>query len=58
MAIEIGSLVVRGAFRAEGEQARAPSEQHMQDELMRLRQSILEDVRDMIAEAERRRTDR
>jgi hypothetical protein len=58
MAIEIGSLVVRGAFRAEGAEERAPSEQAMQDELARLRQSILEDVRDMLAEAERRRTDR
>ena len=56
MAVEIGSLVVRGTFGMEAGESR--SDEDLRDDLRRLRGEILEEVRDMIAEAERRRKGR
>lgn len=56
MAVEIGSLVVRALFgsAAEGtETGRITA-----DELARLRRELLDEVQDMIAEAERRARER
>ena len=56
MAVEIGSLVVRGNFGT----AEDSDEKLMQlrQEMAEMRQRLLNDMADMIAEAERRRQDR
>ena len=56
MAIEIGSLVVRGTFGGESGATSTPEE--MREELLRLRTEILEEVREMLAEADRRARER
>ncbi|MGZ2260177.1 DUF5908 family protein [Roseobacter sp. A03A-229] len=57
MAIEIGSLVVKGQF---GPPARDDRSQRAETEraLAEMRREILEDVREMMAEAARRSKDR
>ncbi len=53
MAVEIGSLVVRGTFgTAPGGDVK---EEQLHSALTKLRRDMLEEVRDMIAEADRRR---
>jgi len=52
MAIEIGSLVVRGTF-GRPETAGAQTESKIEEKLQLMRNDILEEVRDMMAEAER-----
>lgn len=57
MAIEIGSLVVKGQFGAvprNGQDVRAETER----QLAEMRRDILEDVRDMLSESARRSQDR
>lgn len=57
MAIEIGSLVVKGRFgpaARDGREARAETEAR----LARMQREILEDVREMLAEAAHRPLDR
>ncbi len=57
MAIEIGSLVVKGQFGPaprDGRAARAETAQALAE----MRRDILEDVREMMAEAARRSKDR
>ena len=56
MAIEIGSLVIRSTFFAQEETG--ATQERMRDEMERLRRNILDEVQDMIADVERRRTDR
>lgn len=56
MPVEIGSLVVRGTFGMTPQETR--SDDDLRDDLRRLRGEILEEVREMIAEAERRRKGR
>jgi hypothetical protein len=56
MPVEIGSLVVRGTFGMEPQETR--SDEDLREDLRRLRGEILQEVRDMIAEAERRRKGR
>lgn len=56
MAIEIGSLVIRSAFFTQEESG--ATQERMRDEMERLRREILDEVQDMIADVERRRTDR
>jgi hypothetical protein len=53
MTVEIGSLVVRGTFG--GGSSGDVSDEKLKAELARLRRELLEQMRDMIAEAERRR---
>ena len=56
MAVEIGSLIVRGAF---GPSASADEDEtHMRIALARLRREILDDVQEMLLEAERRNRER
>ena len=54
MPVEIGSLVVRASF---GSGAR-DDPQSLREELARLRQDILDEVLEMLAEAERRARER
>lgn len=56
MPIETGSLVARGTFGMEPQETR--SDEDLREDLRRLRGEILEVVREMIAEAERRRKGR
>lgn len=59
MAVEIGSLIVRGAFRSAGEEeGGGVAPERLERELRRLHRRVLEDVRDLIDEAERRRRER
>ncbi|MCY4333707.1 MAG: hypothetical protein OXC60_03430 [Litoreibacter sp.] len=56
MTIEIGSLVVKGSF---GAPAAAPERPGLsEEELLLLRREILEEVRDMLADADRRARER
>jgi len=52
MTIEIGSLVVRGTFGAE--RPRGPDPRETEARMAALRAEILEEVREMLAAAERR----
>ena len=56
MTIEIGSLVVKGSFGATKEAEVKPG--ISEEELALLRRDILEEVRDMMAEADRRARER
>ena len=56
MAIEIGSLVVRGSFGSE--KPSEMSEETFEELLDRVRVDVLEDVREILAEAERRARER
>lgn len=56
MTIEIGSLVIRGAFFTQEDQG--ASQERLRDEMERMRRAILDEVQDMIADVERRRGDR
>ena len=53
MAIEIGSLVVRGTFGPSATDT--GSEARLKRELARLRREMIEEVQEMLAEADRRR---
>jgi hypothetical protein len=55
MAVEIGTLVVRGAFGAPARDAAASVDA---ETLERWRRDILDEVRDLMAEAERRARER
>ncbi len=57
MGVEIGSLVVRGSFSAPSEKPQADPE-GIRDEIQHMRLEILHEVRNMLAEMERRRSDR
>lgn len=57
MAVEIGSLVVRGTFGQPSE-AKGANAQALEEQLMILRRSMLEEMRDMLDEANRRARDR
>ncbi|MCB1313203.1 MAG: hypothetical protein KDK29_15610 [Sedimentitalea sp.] len=52
MTIEIGSLVVRGTF-GRPQDARAGSAEASEERLRQWRREILDEVREMMAEAER-----
>ena len=56
MAIEIGSLVVRGTFGEADENDEKIRE--LQNEILEMRARMLIEVQDMITEANRRRLDR
>jgi len=57
MAIEIGSLVVRGTFGRPQERP-DDSADRIADQMQRLRREILDDVREMMDDAERRSRER
>jgi hypothetical protein len=56
MPVEIGSLVVRATFGTGT--SREGAEAQLREEIARLRQDLLDEVQEMIAEAERRSRDR
>lgn len=59
MSVEIGSLVVRGTFGASGGAGDKPAnEAATEKKLVALRRQILEEVEEMLAEADRRRRER
>lgn len=59
MSVEIGSLVVRGTFGAGGGAGDGPvDEAATEKRLVVLRRQILEEVEEMLAEADRRRKER
>lgn len=57
MAVEIGSLVVRGTF---GQQPleNAPSNEEMRIEMQRLRRELLHEMKELIEQANRRAKER
>lgn len=57
MVVEIGSLVVRGSFGTAPAKPDTTSDD-LREEAQLMRQDILHEVRNMIAELERRRSDR
>lgn len=57
MAVEIGSLVVRGTFGQPADKV-GISAQDLEEQMLILRRTILEEMRDMMDEAERRARDR
>jgi hypothetical protein len=57
MAVEIGSLVVRGTFGQAPREAEV-SDERLRLELLRLRQQMLQDMREMLETAERRARER
>jgi hypothetical protein len=56
MAVEIGSLIVRASFGA-GPQSES-AEARLREEIARLRQDLLDEMQELIAEAERRSRER
>ncbi len=61
MSVEIGSLVVRGTFGSGGggdARSGGASAAEVAKELSRMRRQILEEVEEMLAEADRRRKER
>ncbi|WP_299740712.1 hypothetical protein [uncultured Roseobacter sp.] len=57
MAVEIGSLVVRGTFGQSAGQG-GVSPQEFEEQLMLMRRTMIDEMRDMIEEAHRRAQER
>ncbi|MFK7871020.1 MAG: hypothetical protein AB8B58_17515 [Roseobacter sp.] len=57
MAVEIGSLVVRGTF-GQQPQENAASNKEMHVEMQRLRRELLHEMKDLIEQANRRAKER
>jgi len=57
MAVEIGSLVVRGTF-GQSPREDGPSKQDLQLELQRLRRELQREMREMVEDAQRRAQER